>query len=69
MVSCRQNKFLCTKLEIGLAANELPSVTPETVDALENEIVQDALLQIDERYRAPLMLYYLEDLSYTEIST
>lgn len=64
----KQREARLPHLEISLAENELPSVAPEMVDALENEMVREALLQIDERYRAPLMLYYLEDLSYTEIA-
>ena len=35
---------------------------------MERETVREALLKIDERYRVPLMLYYLEEHSYEEIA-
>lgn len=55
-------------LEISTVEHELPFVTPEMVDMLENDTVREALLEIDERYRVPLVLYYLEEHSYTEIA-
>lgn len=54
--------------EIASVENELPPVTPEMVDKLENEAVSASLLEIEERYRAPLALYYFEDHSYAEIA-
>ncbi len=55
-------------VEISTVEHELPFVTPAMVDTLENDTVREALLGIDERYRAPLMLYYLEEHSYAEIA-
>jgi len=55
-------------LEIASVENELPPVTPETVDKLENEAVSRSLLELEERYRVPLSLYYFENHSYAEIS-
>ena len=55
-------------LEISSVEHELPPVAAELVDTMERDTVRDALLKIDERYRAPLMLYYLEELSYEEIA-
>lgn len=54
--------------EIGSVERELPAITPELVDRLENEAIRDALMELDEHYRLPLMLYYLEDHSYAEIA-
>jgi RNA polymerase sigma-70 factor (ECF subfamily) len=54
--------------EITSVEEELPVVTPETVDRLETEAVLQVLLGIEERYRVPVMLYYFEDLSYLEIA-
>jgi RNA polymerase sigma-70 factor, ECF subfamily len=55
-------------LEISSVEPELPPVAAELVDMMERDIVRDALLKIDERYRVPLMLYYLEEHSYEEIA-
>jgi RNA polymerase sigma-70 factor (ECF subfamily) len=50
------------------SAEEELQVDPEVVDKLDGAAVVDALMDIDELYRAPLVLFYLEDLSYQEIS-
>ena len=55
-------------LEIASVENELPPVTPETVDKLEIEAVSQSLLALEERYRVPLALHYFENHSYREIS-
>jgi len=62
----RETRF--PHLEIASVENELPPVTPETVDKLENEAVSRSLLELEERYRVPLSLYYFENHSYAEIS-
>jgi RNA polymerase sigma-70 factor (ECF subfamily) len=55
-------------LELTSVEHELPAISPAMVDTLEQETVHEALLEIDERYRVPLMLYYLEEHSYEEIA-
>src|SRR6266481_593821 len=55
-------------LEISSVEHELPPIAAEMVDIMERDTVRDALLKIDERYRVPLMLYYLEEHSYEEIA-
>jgi RNA polymerase sigma-70 factor (ECF subfamily) len=54
--------------EITGVEDELPPVTPNLVDGLENEAVGQSLLELEERYRVPLALYYFENHSYEEIS-
>ncbi len=54
--------------EISSVEHELPPVAAELVDMMERDTVRDALQKIDERYRVPLMLYYLEEHSYEEIA-
>jgi RNA polymerase sigma-70 factor (ECF subfamily) len=44
------------------------TVAPTVVDQLDSEIVQRALLGLEEIYRAPLSLFYLQSLSYKEIA-
>jgi len=54
--------------EISSVEHELPSIAAELVDTMEHDAVREALFKIDERYRVPLMLYYLEEHSYEEIA-
>lgn len=54
--------------EISSVEHELPRVTPALLDFLENDAVREALLGIEEHYRLPLTLYYLQDHSYQEIA-
>ncbi|MFT3782300.1 MAG: sigma-70 family RNA polymerase sigma factor [Nibricoccus sp.] len=44
------------------------SLAPETVAAMDGATVMTALQEVDEVFRAPLTLFYLEELSYVEIS-
>ena len=54
--------------EIESVEHELPAVTPATVNELDAGVVMQALFGVDDVYRAPLMLFYLEDHSYLEIA-
>ena len=49
-------------------AVETPTQDPEAYDALDGDAVMAALSQLEEVYRAPLTLFYLEELSYKEIA-
>lgn len=44
------------------------SLTPDAVAALDADLVLAALQDVDEVFRAPLTLFYLEELSYQEIA-
>lgn len=50
------------------AGHELPSVAPTMAADLDGQTVLEAMQQVGEPYRAPLVLFYLEDLSYHEIA-
>jgi RNA polymerase sigma-70 factor (ECF subfamily) len=54
--------------EVEEVAHELPVVEPEVVNELDGGSVMEALQDVDEMYRAPLTLFYLEQLSYKEIA-
>jgi RNA polymerase sigma-70 factor (ECF subfamily) len=47
---------------------ELPHVAPEVVDQMDGRAVLQALRQVDEVFRAPLALFYLEEMTYKEIA-
>jgi RNA polymerase sigma factor (sigma-70 family) len=54
--------------EISQTERELPAISPEVVNELDSATALDALEQVDELHRAPLVLFYLEDHSYKEIA-
>ena len=55
-------------VEISEADHDLPAVSPAIVEKMDSSLVWDALLSLDETYRVPLVLFYLEEQSYKEIS-
>jgi RNA polymerase sigma-70 factor (ECF subfamily) len=57
------------KVELEVVADELPATEPEVVRSLDGARVMEALQTVDEHYRAPLLLFYTEDMSYQEISS
>ena len=48
--------------------NEPAAVEVDTVAAMDAGVVMTALQEVDEVFRAPLTLFYLQDLSYQEIA-
>lgn len=54
--------------EVGSVEHQLPTVSPTVFNELDGSTVMDTLLQVEELYRAPLMLFYLHDHSYKEIA-
>ncbi len=50
------------------AAQELPAEAVDQARAMDGRQVVAALQEVDEIFRAPLTLFYLEDLSYQEIA-
>lgn len=47
---------------------ELATIAPETVGSMDAQTVVASLQEVDETFRAPLTLFYLEELSYQEIA-
>ena len=62
----QQERFV--EVENNPEAASAQVVSASVVDQLDGEIVQRALFALDEIYRAPLTLFYLQQLSYKEIA-
>jgi RNA polymerase sigma factor (sigma-70 family) len=54
--------------ELSETDTDLPVVLPEAAHRLDAQQAAEALGQVDEVYRAPVALFYLEDYSYQEIA-
>jgi RNA polymerase sigma-70 factor (ECF subfamily) len=65
--SCRRGKRLVDE-PIEQSSANLPDVAPECVDRIDSQTLLRFLREIEEDFRAPLVLYYIEDLSYKEIA-
>ena len=55
-------------LEIVSVESELPAITPEIADEMDSNSVMETALELEEHFRAPLVLYYLQSLTYREIA-
>jgi RNA polymerase sigma-70 factor (ECF subfamily) len=55
-------------LAIDAVEHELPALTPELINAMDSALAVDTLLELDELHRTPLVLFYLQNLSYHEIA-
>ncbi len=64
---CRKQRAAFTSLEETETDDSGSAV--QHVERLDAQTAMDALLGIEERFRLPLALFYLEDLSYREIAT
>ena len=66
LASCRrEDRF--PHFDVDLVHDELPVIETGTVDQMDAVTLVEMLHALDETYRAPLALFYLEDLSYQEI--
>jgi RNA polymerase sigma factor (sigma-70 family) len=54
--------------EIDAASSELPTIAPEVVNHADSRAVIEALRQVEEVYRVPLSLFYLEEIGYKDIA-
>ncbi|MGB9473750.1 MAG: RNA polymerase sigma factor [Candidatus Udaeobacter sp.] len=64
---CRRRKRFADK-PIEETAHNLPDVPAECVNRIDSQTLLLMLQEIAEDFRAPLVLYYMEDLSYKEIA-
>lgn len=67
-ISSRRRSARFPHFEVELVEHELPSIAPDQVEAMDGGVVTEALLQVDELYRAAVVLFYLEEHSYREIA-
>ena len=62
----RQKRFVHEPIDEG--AQYLPHIPADCVNRIDSQTLLRLLGEIDEDFRAPLVLYYMEDLSYKEIA-
>lgn len=55
-------------MEMEEAGAQLPTVEPPGANHFDSGRVMEALARVEENYRLPLTLFYLDDLSYKEIA-
>jgi RNA polymerase sigma-70 factor (ECF subfamily) len=67
-ISIRRHETRWPKEELSEVEDELPHALPESVDVLESAQVMEALHTLDETFRVPLVLFYLQEHSYEEIA-
>lgn len=63
----RETRFPHQELE--LVEDELPPVPPEAIWKMDGEMLLELMGRLDESHRAPLALFYLEEMPYKEIAT
>lgn len=61
-----ENRFPHYEVESVMA--DLPHIVPRMMEQLDGASVMEALQQVEELYRTPLMLFYLDHFSYKEIA-
>jgi RNA polymerase sigma-70 factor (ECF subfamily) len=55
--------------DVSTMEAELPAVQPDVLARVDSATALQCLAALEERYRGPIALYYLEDYSYLEISS
>jgi len=56
------------QVELSLVEEALPDATPEGIHQMDAEFLMETLEQVDEPYRVPVMLFYLQGHAYKEIA-
>jgi RNA polymerase sigma-70 factor (ECF subfamily) len=62
----RESRFTITDLES--AGPDIPVVQPAMFRQIDGATVMNSLGEVDELYRTPLTLFYLDEMSYAEIA-
>lgn len=64
----RQHLSRFPEVELEEAIDDLPVISAANLDELDAAAVLSAVQGLEEKYRAPVAMFYLEDLSYKEIA-
>jgi RNA polymerase sigma-70 factor (ECF subfamily) len=67
-LGCKRHENRFPHVEVVLVENELPPLTPEIADEMDGESVMNTVMDLEEHFRVPLVLYYLQCLTYREIA-
>jgi RNA polymerase sigma factor (sigma-70 family) len=62
----KQTRF--PQVEVEQVEHVMPSISPNMVNELDGDTIVDLLHSIEETYRVPLTLFYLQQHSYLEIA-
>jgi RNA polymerase sigma-70 factor (ECF subfamily) len=65
----RRHQIRFPHVEVLKVEHELPPLTPRVLEQMDGEIVMLGLLELEEHFRTPLTLFYVQCLSYREIAT
>lgn len=55
-------------VEIEVVEDELIQITADTANQIDGDAMMEALQKVDENFRAPILLFYLQQHSYKEIA-
>ena len=61
-----ENRF--PHIELVEAEDQLPPLLSDVADEIDSETIMETALELEEHYRVPLVLHYLQSLSYREIA-
>ncbi len=56
-------------VELSLVEETLPNASPERIHQMDADLLMATLEQVDEIYRVPVMLFYLQGQAYKEIAS
>ena len=64
----RRHQIRFPHVEILKVEHELPPLTPKVLEQMDGETVMLSLWELEEHFRTPLTLFYVQCLSYREIA-
>jgi RNA polymerase sigma factor (sigma-70 family) len=64
----RRSDRMSSLEDLGSVESDPPAPEVDVVNGMDAGLVMESLQEVDEVYRAPLTLFYMQDLSYKEIA-